>query len=290
MTTAATRPVATVRGALPAAARCIWRRKLRLFVLVYLALLVALPVAFCFQEALSRGVGAFWRQVSSAGAVQALWLSTRVMLVVLPANTLAGIVGAMLIARRRIRGRRALDLSFDLPVAVSPVIIGIAMLFAYSRVGWFGPWLLDHGFQLVFSPYAVAIATAAVSLPYVFRSIVPVLVEVGEREEQAARTLGAGALRRFFTVTLPAMRWGLLFGMMLTLARTLGEFGAVIIVSGDITGKTQTLTLWISSQYDNYNGFGAFAGAVVLVSISVAVLVALSVLRSMDRRRRVRLA
>ncbi len=288
--TSAVRPVGATADAMGTAAAWLWRRKLRLAVLTYLALLVGLPVVFCYQEAFSRGFAAFWRQASSPGAVDALWLSVRVMGVVLPANTLAGIIGALLIARRRIRGRRAIDLAFDVPVAVSPVIIGVAILFAYSRVGWFGPWLLNHGIQLVFSPWAVAIATAAVSLPYVLRSIVPVLVEVGEHQEQAARTLGAGTLRRFFTVTLPAIRWGLLFGMMLTLARTLGEFGAVIIVSGNVTSKTQTLTLWISSQYDTYNAFGAFAGAVELVSISIAVLIALSVFRSMERRRRVHLA
>lgn len=288
--TATPRPLSLLASTGAGAGSWLWRRKLRLGVFAYLALLVGLPLVVCFQQALAQGVDAFWRQVSSPGAVSALWLSARVMLVVLPANTIAGVLAALLIARRRIRGGRALDLTFDVPVAVSPVIIGIAMLFAYSRVGWFGPWLLDHDVQLVFSPYAVAIATAAVSLPYVLRSTVPVLVEIGENQEQAARTLGASSLRRFFTITLPAIRWGLLFGMMLTLARTLGEFGAVTIVSGNISGQTQTMTLWISSQYDNYNPLGAFAGAAELVSISVAVLIGLSILRSLERRRRVHLA
>ncbi len=275
-----------VGGIVAAIGRWLWRRKLRLAVFAYLAALVGLPVVFCFQQALSHGFAALWRQASSPGATGALWLSVRVMLIVLPCNTIAGIIGAMLIARRRVRGRRALDLTFDVPIAVSPVIIGIALLFAYSRAGWFGTWLLEHNIQLVFSPYAIGFATAAVTLPYVLRSIVPVLIEVGETEEQAARTLGAGAARRFVTITLPAIRTGLGFGMMLTLARSLGEFGAVLIVAG----SNQTLTLWISAQYENYNGFGAFAGAVELVSISIVVLIALSILRARERRRRVHLA
>lgn len=286
-----TKPLA---GVLAAGPRWLWRRKLRLVVLSYLALLVGLPVVFCFEQAFASGFTAFWREVSSPGAVAALWLSVRILIVVLPANTLAGILAAMLIARRKVRGRRLLDMTFDIPVAVSPVIIGIAMLFAYSRVGWFGDWLLNHGIQLVFSPWAIAIATAAVSLPYVLRSIVPVLVELGENQEQAARTLGAGGLRRFLTVTLPGIRWGLLFGMMLTLARILGEFGAVLIVSGNVSGvaSTQTLTLWINAQYEGQEGSNVapFSGAVELVSISIAVLVVLSILRTWERRRRVDLA
>lgn len=270
------------------------RRWLRFVVLVYLALLVGLPVVYLFQQSFSNGFGAFWREVTQPGAVAALDLSLKVAAVVVPANLVFGILAAMLIARRKVAGRKLIDLAFDIPVAVSPIIIGAALIFAYAqRTGWFGPWLLRNGISVIFTPTAIVLASMAVSLPYVLRSVVPVLVEVGETQEQAARTLGASAMRRFFTITLPAIRWGVLYGVTLTLARTLGEFGAVILVSGNIFGNAsdQTLPLYIYSQWDqNYDKLGSFAGAVVLASVSIVVLVCLSILRSRERRLRVDIA
>jgi sulfate/thiosulfate transport system permease protein len=271
--------------------RGLWRRRLRVVVLLYLGVLVGLPVGYLFVKAFGGGFAAFWRQVSQPGAVNALELSLKVALIVVPANTVAGIVAAMLIARRKILGRRLLDLAFDIPIAVSPIIVGVALVLAYAeRTGWFGPWLLDRGISIIFTPAGIVIASMAVSLPYVLRSVVPVLVEVGETQEQAARTLGASAIRRFVTITLPAIRWGLLYGVVLTFARTLGEIGAVIVVSGNISSRTQTSPIYILDSLDNYNTNGAFAGAVVLASISIVVLIFLSILRSRERRLRVDLA
>jgi sulfate transport system permease protein len=275
--------------AAPIGARRMW--PLRAAVLTYLALLVGLPVGYLFYNAFSSGFGAFWRAVTQPAAVSALWLSAKIALVVVPVNTVVGIGAALLLARRRFVGRRFLDLTFDVPIAVSPIIIGLALLLAYAPLGsWFGPWLARHGIMAIFSPTGIALASMAVSLPYVLRSVVPVLVEVGETQEAAARTLGAGAWRRFFTITLPAIRWGVLYGVTLTLARTLGEFGAVLVVSGN-QSKTQTMTLWIANEWEqNYNELSSFAGAVVLASISIVVLVVLSILRSREKRLHVDIA
>jgi sulfate/thiosulfate transport system permease protein len=262
------------------------RWPLRTAVLVYLALLVGLPVGYLFIKTFSAGFPTFWDAVTSPAAINAFELSGKIALIVVPVNTVVGIGGALLLARRRFVGRRLLDLTFDVPIAVSPLIVGVALYFAYApRGSWFGPWLERNGIHVIFSPVGIAIASMAVSLPYVLRSILPVLIEIGDVQEAAARTLGAGPWRRFFTITLPAIRWGVLYGVLLTLARTLGEFGAVLIVSGNISGQTQTATIFIWNSLDqNYDLNASYAGAVVLASISILALVFLSILRARERR------
>jgi sulfate transport system permease protein len=289
MTTAALPPIAGASSV--RARRRVRHLPLRVVALLYVALLVGIPFCFLFGKAFSAGLGSFWQQITQPGAVSALELSAKVAAIVVPVNTVVGIGAGMLLARRRFPGKRLLDLTFDVPIAVSPIIIGLSLFLAYSRIGSFGPWLLSHGIMLVFSVPGVVLATMAVSLPYVLRSIVPVLVEIGETQEQAAKTLGAGVWRRLFTITLPAIRWALLYGIALTLARTLGEFGAVLIVSGNRAGITQTLPVYIFSAWDqNLNDAGAFDGAVVLAAISITVLVILSILRARERRLRVDIA
>lgn len=271
------------------AARRTHRVPLRVIAILYVALLVAIPVCFLFAKAFSNGLGAFWSQITQPGAISALELSARVAAIAVPANTIVGVGAGMLLARRRFPGKRLLDMTFDMPIAVSPIIIGLALFLAYSRIGVFGPWLLRNGIMVIFSVPGIVIATMAVSLPYVLRSIVPVLVEIGETQEQAAKTLGAGMWRRLFTITLPAIRWALAYGVALTLARTLGEFGAVLIVSGDRTGNL-TLPVYIYSGFDQNYGKGAFQAAVVLAAISITVLIILSILRARERRLRVNIA
>jgi sulfate transport system permease protein len=264
---------------------------LRIIVLGYLGLLVGLPVGFLFLHAFNHGLAAFWREVTQPNAVAALKLSAEVALIAVPVNTVVGILAALILARRKFFGSRALILAFDIPVAVSPIIIGVALVLAYSRIGWFGQWLGDYGIRILFTPVGIVMATMAVSLPYVLRSVLPVLVEIGKDQEQAARTLGAGSFRIFWQVTLPAIRWGVLYGVTLTIARTLGEFGAVLVVSGDITGKTQTLPIYIFAVWDqNFDSLGAFAGAFVLASISIVALIILSSLRARERKMHVDLA
>jgi len=170
---------------------------LRLVVVLYLGLLVGLPVGYLFIKAFSHGFHAFWVEVTKPDAIAALKLSAEVALIAVPVNTVVGIGAALMLARRKFFGSRALTLAFDIPVAVSPIIIGVALVLAYSRIGWFGSWLASHGIQILFSPIGIVMATMAVSLPYVLRSVLPVLIEVGKDQEDAARTLGAGAFGPF---------------------------------------------------------------------------------------------
>lgn len=263
----------------------------RSVVLVYLAILIGLPVVFLVAKALQHGFGPFWSQITQPDAVAALVLSVEVAAIAVPVNALVGVGAALLIARHNFIGRRIFDTVFDVPVAVSPVILGIALVLAYSRIGWFGAPLARVGIMVLFSPLGIVLATMAVSLPYVLRSIVPVLMESGTEQEQAARTLGAGRLRTFFQVTLPSIRWAVMYGITLTIARTLGEFGAVLVVSGNISGKTQTLPIYIYDDWDQrFDVFGSYAGALILALMSVVVLTILAVLRKRERNLRVDLA
>jgi sulfate transport system permease protein len=257
----------------------------------YLGVLVGLPVGFLFVKVIGSGWGRFWFEVTKPDAISALKLSGMVALIAVPVNTVMGISAALLVRRHDSFTNRAMASAFDVPVAVSPVVIGVALVLAYSKIGWFGGWLTRNGIQVLFSPTGIVLVTMAVSLPYVLRSVLPVLLEVGNDQEQAARTLGASGLRTFFQVTLPTIRWGVLYGVTLTIARTLGEFGAVIIVSGNISGHTQTLPIYIYDSWDqNYNFVGAYAGAIVLATISIVLLGVLSLLRSREGRLRVDLA
>jgi sulfate/thiosulfate transport system permease protein len=264
---------------------------LRSVVLVYLGILVGLPVVFMIIKALQHGFPAFWHEIAQPTAVQALVLSLEVAAICVPINTIVGVGAAILIARHRFIGKRVLDVTFDVPVAVSPVIIGVALVLAYSRIGWFGAPLASAGIQVLFTPLGIVIATLAVSLPYVLRSIVPVLIEVGMDQELAAKTLGAGRFRTFWSITLPAIRWAVFYGVALMIARTLGEFGAVLVVSGNISGKTQTLPIYIYDSWDQrFDVFGSYAGALVLALMSMIVIGILSLLRRRERKLRVDLA
>jgi sulfate transport system permease protein len=267
------------------------RWALRGVVVVYLGVLVGLPVVFLVLKALGHGFPAFWGEITKPDALSALKLSIEVAAIAVPVNTVVGVGAAILVARHNFFGKRILDTIFDVPVAISPVIIGVALVLAYSRIGWFGAPLTRWGIMVLFSPLGVVLATMAVSLPYVLRSIVPVLLEVGVDQEQAARTLGAGRVRIFWRVTLPAIRWAVLYGVTLTLARTLGEFGAVLVVSGNITGVTQTLPIYIFDSWDQrFDVLGSYSGALVLAMMSMAVLAVLALLRRRERRLRVDLA
>ncbi len=266
-------------------------RAVRGVVLVYLGILIGLPVVFLVLKAFQHGFGPFWAQITQPDAIAALKLSLEVAAIAVPVNAIVGVGAAILIARHKFIGRRVFDTVFDVPVAISPVILGVALVLAYSRIGWFGAPLARVGIMVLFSPLGITLATMAVSLPYVLRSIVPVLMEVGTEQEQAARTLGAGRLRTFFQITMPSIKWAVMYGITLTIARTLGEFGAVLVVSGNISGRTQTLPIYIYDDWDQrFDVLGSYAGSMVLALISVAVLGALAVLRKRERRLRVDLA
>jgi sulfate transport system permease protein len=193
-----------------------------------------------------------------------------------------GIGTGLLLARRRFPGRGIVNLLVDLPFAMSPVVIGLAMFVLYGRGGWLGDWLAARGIQVLFSVPGMVLATAFVCLPFVVREVVPVLEELGTEQEQAAATLGAGPMQTFLRVTLPAIRWAVVYGVVLSAARALGEFGAVSIVSGNIVGSTQTLPLYVEERFRNFDSTGAYSAGFVLAVVSLLILLAMTLL---SRRR-----
>ncbi len=258
---------------------------LRVVVLVYVAALVGLPVAFVFQRALAHGVGAFATALGDPAMGAAIWLTVRVALIAVPLNVVFGVGVSLWIARHPSRGTRLLDTVIDVPLAVSPIIIGLVLELAYSQNGWFGKALARLGIQVMFSLPGIVLASVFVSLPLVSRQVIPLLREIGDHQERTAATLGAGPVRIFFTITLRAMTWALAYGVSLTLARVIGEYGAVLIVSGNIALVTQTLTLNIGSNFDTFNTFQGFVGASLLALMSIVVLAVLSVARHRERNR-----
>jgi sulfate/thiosulfate transport system permease protein len=196
-----------------------------------------------------------------------------------PLNTIFGIACALVLERHRFFGRGLLNSLIDLPFAVSPVVIGLALFLIYGNEGWFGPALTEAGIKILFSTPGLVLATVFVSLPFVVREVQPVLKEIGTDQEQAASTLGASGWQTFWRVTLPSIRWGVTYGVVLATARALGEFGAVAVVSGRISGETETLPLFVQSEYDNFNVAGAYAAAILLAVLAVAVLVSMNLLR-----------
>jgi sulfate transport system permease protein len=267
-------------GAREAAAR---RLGLRTVALGYLLLLLGAPVAMIFYRTFEHGLAPVWSAVTQPNAVHAFWLSVELVAIVVPLNTVFGIGMALLIERGRFRGRALLGLVLDLPFAISPVVVGLALVLVYGRTGWFGDWLTAHGIQVIFSIPGMVLATAFVSLPFVARETVPVLRELGTGSEQAAATLGAGAWQTFRRVTLPAIRWAIVYGVVLTTARALGEFGAVSIVSGRIEGQTQTLPLYVQDRFENFDTTGAYAAAVVLALLAFTTLLTMNLLARRTR-------
>jgi len=255
------------------------RYLLRFSALGYLALLLLIPLGMVFYRAFEHGFSAAWDSVTSPDAVHALWMTVLVTLIAVPLNTVFGIICSLLIVRGHLRGKGVLNALVDLPLALSPIVVGLSLLILYGRGGWLGPWLDDHGIQVVFALPGLVLATTFVSLPFVVREVVPVLREIGTDQEQAASTLGASALQIFRRVTLPAIRWGVVYGIVLTTARCLGEFGPVSVVSGNIEGKTETMTLYVENQYQGFNTSGAYAASVVLALLSVVTLVAMTLFR-----------
>ncbi len=255
------------------------RLALRFTALSYLAVLLALPVGFVFYRAFEHGIGTAWDSVTTPEAQHAFWLTCLMVAIAVPLNTVFGVLCGLVLVRQRFRGRALLSAAIDLPFAVSPVVIGLALILIYGRNGWFGGWLAEHGIQIIFSLPGMVLATIFVSLPFVVREVAPLLREIGTEQEQAAATLGASPLQTFFRVTLPAIRWGVAYGVVLTTARALGEFGAVSIVSGKLAGQTETLTLHVEDRFQAFDLTGAYAAAVVLALMAIATLLAMNLFK-----------
>jgi sulfate transport system permease protein len=252
---------------------------LRGAVLAYLALILVLPVGAVVWRTLAAGIGPVWQAVTTPDALHALYLTVLIAAIAVPLNTLFGVACAVVLVRHRFPGRKLLDSVVDLPFAVSPAVIGLALVLVYGDRGWFGSWLAQHGVQVIFSLPGMVLATVFVSLPYVVREVTPVLREVGEEQEEAARTLGTSPIGAFMRVTLPSIRWGLAYGVTLTTARALGEFGAVAIVSGRLVGQTETMTLFVENRFEGFDQAGAYGGALVLAALALLVLLGMTRLR-----------
>lgn len=258
------------------------RLGLRAVALTYLFVLLAVPIAVILYRTFSPGVGAFVASISTPAAISALNLSLLIVAIVVPLNVVFGVVTALALVRGRFRGRGLLQAVVDLPFAVSPIVVGVALIMLWGVNGWFGA--IDRaGFKVIFGIPGMVIATIFVTLPFVVREVEPVLHEIGTDQEQAASTLGATRWQTFWRITLPAIRWGLTYGVVLTVARALGEFGAVIMVSSGFAGVSQTLTLLVHARYiDDHNTYGAYAAATLLMGIALVVLLLMTVL---DRKR-----
>jgi sulfate transport system permease protein len=251
---------------------------LRFVALAYIAAILALPVGMIFYRSFDHGIVAAWQAVMQPDALHALWLTLLIAAITVPLNTVFGILCALLLVRSKFWFARIIDVLIDLPFAVSPVVVGLALVLVYGRQGWFGPWLAAHDIRVIFALPGMVLATVFVSLPFVVREVVPVLREAGEDQEQAARTLGASPWQTFWRVTLPSIRWGVTYGVVLTTARALGEFGAVSVVAGHLAGVTQTLTLYVDDRFEAFDLTGAYVASVVLALLAFATLFSMNAL------------
>ena len=243
----------------------------------YLGLLLLAPVAMIFYKTFEHGLGPPVEAMTSPDALHAIYLTLLMVAIAVPLNTVFGVGCALLLVRHRWWGNRFVDAAINLPFAVSPVVIGLSLFLLYGTEGWFGPTLADWGITVLFSIPGMVLASIFVSLPFVVRETVPVLEEIGTEQEQAASTLGAGPWQTFWRVTLPAIRWGVAYGVVLTTARVLGEFGAVTIVSGSISGRTETLPLFVGKAFEQFDEQSAYAGAIVLALLAFTTLLLMSI-------------
>ncbi len=241
--------------------------------LTFLTLFLAIPLSAVFVEALANGFGAYFAAIAEPDALAALRLTFLTAAIAVPANLVFGLCAGWAIAKFRFRGRSLLTTLIDLPFAVSPVISGLVFVLLAGRQGFFGPWLTEHNVQIIFAVPGIVLASIFVSVPFIAREVIPVMEASGAHEEEAARVLGAGGWQTFFRVTLPNIKWGVVYGIILCTARVLGEFGAVSVVSGHIRGVTNTLPLHVEILYNEYRFQAAFAAASVLTFLALVTLV-----------------
>jgi sulfate transport system permease protein len=256
------------------------RWSLRVLGLGFLALLLVAPLVIIFSETFKDGITPPLDAITSENGLHALKLSLLMVAIAVPLNTVFGVVCAILLVRHKWKGNAVIDAVINLPFALSPIVIGLALYLLYStNGGWFGPTLAEAGIKVLFSVPGMVLASIFVSLPFVVRETVPVLQEIGTEQEQAANTLGANAWQTFRRITLPAIRWGVAYGVVLTTARVLGEFGAVTIVSGSISGQTETLPLFVQKQFEAFNEPGAYGASLVLALLALMTLLAMNLLK-----------
>ncbi|MFC0333103.1 sulfate ABC transporter permease subunit CysW [Paenibacillus sepulcri] len=241
--------------------------------LLFLALIVLLPLVTIFVEAFKKGAGVYFASINDPDALSAIRLTVITALIAVPLNTIFGIAAAWAISKFRFRGKNVLITLIDLPFAISPVISGLIFVLLFGARGWFGPWLDDHNLQIIFALPGIVLATTFVTFPFVARELIPLMQAQGVQEEEAAASLGAKGWQIFWRITLPNIKWGLLYGIILCNARAMGEFGAVSVVSGHIRGETNTLPLHIEILYNEYQFSASFAVASLLLLLALVTLV-----------------
>ena len=261
------------------------RRRLnapRVIGLTYLGLLLAAPVAMIMYRTFEDGLQPVIDSLTTAEAQHAFWLTFLMVIIAVPLNTIFGVVMALLLVRKRWPGKWFMNAVIDLPFAVSPVIVGLALILAYGNNSSIGGWLVDNGIEVIFTPVGMVLATIFVSLPFVVREVIPVLKEIGTEQEEASETLGANSWQTFWKVTLPAIRWGVAYGVVLTTARALGEFGAVSVVSGKLSGETETLTLRVDERFEHFDMIGAYSASMILAIMALGTLLAMNIFKKED--------
>ena len=264
---------------------------LRSMALLYLTLLLLLPVAVVFWRTFEHGIGTAWSFMTTPAAISALWLTLLLAAIAVPLNTIFGVGAALVLVRGKgpRAGKALLDSLIDLPFVVSPVIIGLALILVYGQSGWFGDVFLSNGIRIIYAVPGLVLATIFVSLPFVAREVAPVLIEVGDEQEQAAATLGASSWQTFWRVTLPSIRWGVAYGVVLTTARALGEIGAVLVVSSNVAGSTLTLPLLIFQRDEQVGAqvtTSVYAAATELAVLSITVLLLMTMFGSRAKEAR----
>jgi len=255
------------------------RLSVRFVALGYLLLILVGPLSMLFWRIYREGADKAWAAITDPDTIHAFKITLEIAAIAVPLNTIFGIVVGLAIVRLRFPGKGLVNAFVDLPLALSPVVVGLSLFLLYGRTGWFGPWFQSHGYRILFALPAMVLATVFISVPYVAREVIPTLREVGDEQEQAARTLGASAWQTFWRITLPSIRWAVIYGVVVTTARCLGEYGAVAVVSGSIQGQTETATLRVQDYYENLDQAGAYGVALVLGVIAIVVLIAMTLLK-----------
>ena len=253
------------------------RLGLILVAVLFIGFFLVLPLVAVFAQALAKGLAAYGAAIIEPDAVAAIKLTLLVAAISVPLNVVFGVCAAWAVAKFDFRGKSILVTLIDLPFSVSPVVAGLVYVLLFGAQGWFGPWLMEHGVRIIFAVPGLVLATILVTFPFVARELIPLMQEQGSDEEQAALSLGAGGLKTFWHVTLPNVKWALLYGVILCNARAMGEFGAVSVVSGHIRGKTNTVPLHVEILYNEYNFVAAFAVASVLALLALVTLAAKSI-------------
>ena len=261
------------------------RLGLRFVAIGYLIVILVAPLGLVFYRTFAHDATGAWDALTDPETIHAFKVTLTAVAIAVPLNTVFGILCGLAVVRQPFPGKGLVNAFVDLPLALSPVVVGFSLYLLYGRTGWFGSYLSSHGIQVLFALPAIVLATIFVSVPFVAREVIPTLREVGAEQEQAAYTLGASGWQTFWRITLPSIRWAVIYGVVLTSARCLGEYGAVAVVSGNIEGKTETATLRVQEEYENFNLPGAYGISLVLAAIAILVLILMTTLRPKEGTR-----